>query len=115
MPAIDPSSLAGALPSEWTISPIEDPALSGPDAELGALEGTPDANNFSSMLGEQIGKLADLQAEGASAAQALATGTATDPAQVVMAVERARLSMQLASQLRTKGVEAINEVFRTQV
>ena len=32
-----------------------------------------------------------------------------------MAVERARLSMQLAAQLRTKGVEAVNEIFRTQV
>ncbi len=115
MPAIDPSSLAGALPSEWTIGPLDEAGGADLESGLGALEGTPDANGFSSVLGEQIGKLADLQADGASAAQALATGTATDPAQVVMAVERARLSMQLASQLRTKGVEAINEVFRTQV
>jgi flagellar hook-basal body complex protein FliE len=32
-----------------------------------------------------------------------------------MAVERAQLSMQLASQLRTKGVEALNDIFHTQV
>ncbi|HEV3001108.1 MAG TPA: flagellar hook-basal body complex protein FliE [Solirubrobacteraceae bacterium] len=100
MPAIDPSSLAGALPTEWAVGP---------------LEGTPDSGRFASELGKQIGALADLQAEGAAASQALATGTATDPAGVVMAVERARLSMQLASQLRTKGVEAVNEIFRTQV
>ena len=104
MPAIDPSSVAGALPSEWTVGPLED----GVQAS-----GSPDG--FSSALGEQISKLSDLQAEAAHASQALATGTATDPASVVMAVERARLSMQLASQLRTKGVEAINEIFRTQV
>jgi flagellar hook-basal body complex protein FliE len=105
MPAIDPSSLAGALPTEWTIGPLEDvetPAAASSDG-------------FSSALGEQISKLSDLQAEAADASTALATGTATDPAAVVMAVERARLSMQLASQLRTKGVEAINEIFRTQV
>ena len=48
-------------------------------------------------------------------AVALANGTATDPTTAVMAVERAQLSMQLASQLRTKGVEAINDVFHTQV
>ena len=113
MPAIDPSSLAGALPSEWAIGPLDEAGVS--ESGLGALEGTPDAGGFSSVLGEQIGKLAGIQAEGAAASQALATGTATDPAGVVMAVERARLSMQLASQLRTKGVEAINEVFRTQV
>jgi flagellar hook-basal body complex protein FliE len=32
-----------------------------------------------------------------------------------MAVERARLSMQLASTLRTKAVEAVNDIFHTQV
>ena len=32
-----------------------------------------------------------------------------------MAVERARLSMQLAAQLRTKSVEAIQDIFHTQV
>ena len=115
MPAIDPSSLAGALPSEWATGPAAGiPEISeGP--ELGALEGTSDANGFSSVLGKQLTALSELQGEGAAASQALASGTATDPASVVMAVERARLSMQLASQLRTKGVEAITEVFRTQV
>ena len=110
MPAIDPSSLAGALGPEWTVPPVD----AGADPEF-ALEGAPAGDGFSSVLGKQIGALADLQADGAAASEALATGTATDPAAVVMAVERARLSMQLASQLRTKGVEAINEVFRTQV
>ena len=114
MPAIDPSSLAGALPPEFSIGPLEAPGADEASG-LGALEGTPDGSHFSSMLGEQIGKLSDLQAQAADASQALAAGTATDPAAVVMSVERARLSMQLASQLRTKGVEAINEIFRTQV
>ncbi len=117
MPAIDPSSLAGALPTEWSIGPLDDIGGIEPGSELGALEGTSDAQGggFSSVLGKQLSALSELQAEGAEASQALATGTATDPASVVMSVERARLSMQLASQLRTKGVEAINEVFRTQV
>ncbi|HEV2062076.1 MAG TPA: flagellar hook-basal body complex protein FliE [Solirubrobacteraceae bacterium] len=116
MPAIDPSSLAGALGPEWTIPSVDgasDPefAIDG----IGGLDGGPAPGGFSSMLGRQLGQLAELQSEGAAASQALATGTAEDAAGVVMAVERARLSMQLASQLRTKGVEAINEVFRTQV
>jgi flagellar hook-basal body complex protein FliE len=119
MPAIDPSSLAGALPPEWSIGPLDDIGANAiePGQELGALEGTSQAGggSFSSALGKQLTALSDLQTEGAAASQALAAGTATDPASVVMAVERARLSMQLASQLRTKGVEAINEVFRTQV
>ncbi len=114
MPAIDPSSLAGALPPELSTGSIDDSLAT--ESQLGSLEGTSDAtNSFDSVLVRQLTALADLQTEGAAASQALATGTATDPAGVVMAVERARLSMQLASQLRTKGVEAINEVFRTQV
>ena len=32
-----------------------------------------------------------------------------------MSVERARLEMQLASQIRTKAVEAYTDVFHTQV
>jgi flagellar hook-basal body complex protein FliE len=32
-----------------------------------------------------------------------------------MAVEKARLSMQLAASLRDKGVESFQEIFRTQV
>lgn len=115
MPAIDPSSLAGALPPELSTGAIDDSLASDP--QLGALEGTSDVggSSFDSVLGKQLTALSDLQAEGAAASQSLAAGTATDPGQVVMAVERARLSMQLASQLRTKGVEAINEIFRTQV
>ena len=54
---------------------------------------------------------------GASAAQSLRRwhGQATDPTSVVMAVERAHLAMQLASQIRTKAVEAYTDIFHTQV
>ena len=55
------------------------------------------------------------QNEAAQASQALATGQATDPTAVVMAVERAQLAMQLASQIRTKAVEAAQDIFHTQV
>jgi len=33
----------------------------------------------------------------------------------VMSVERARLAMQMASQIRTKAVEAYTDIFHTQV
>jgi flagellar hook-basal body complex protein FliE len=56
-----------------------------------------------------------MQNDAASQSQALASGQATDPSQVVMAVERARLGMQLASQIRTKLVEAQQDIFHTQV
>ena len=51
----------------------------------------------------------------AGTAQTLVDGTASDPSAVVMQVERAQLAMQLASQIRTKAVEAYQTIFQTQV
>ena len=65
--------------------------------------------------GKITAALDSIQQDAATASQQLATGQATDPSSTVMTIERARLSMQLASQIRTKGVEALQEVFRTSV
>jgi flagellar hook-basal body complex protein FliE len=99
---IDPSfAVSGA---DWQIAPVE-----APNAPAGADSG------FGQMLGDSIQSLTNTQTEAASASQALATGQATDPTAVVMAVERAQLAMQLASQIRTKAVEAAQDIFHTQV
>ena len=70
---------------------------------------------FARTLADQVKSLSDMQAQAASASASLAAGTATDPTAVVMAVERAQLAMQLASQIRTKAVEAAQTIFQTQV
>jgi flagellar hook-basal body complex protein FliE len=67
------------------------------------------------MLSSSIEGLTKTQEDAASAAQQLATGQASDPTSVVMAVERAQLAMQMASQIRTKAVEAAQEIFHTSV
>jgi flagellar hook-basal body complex protein FliE len=89
---------------------------------VGTLDGTPTTGptqgaggGFGQMLSNQLGALEKTQNSAADASRSLADGTATDPTQAVVAVERAQLSMQLASQLRTKGVEALQEIFHTQV
>jgi flagellar hook-basal body complex protein FliE len=90
----------------------------GPEWSVGALDGGTPATSgasFGSLLGNQLDALAQTQTDAASASRSLADGTATDPTQAVIAVERAQLSMQLASQLRTKGVEALQDIFHTQV
>jgi flagellar hook-basal body complex protein FliE len=95
---IDPSfAVSGA---EWQIGPVEAPAEAGATG---------------SGFGKMLSGLQNTQTEAAQAAQDLATGQATDPTAVVMAVERAQLSMQLASQIRTKAVEAVQTIFQTQV
>jgi flagellar hook-basal body complex protein FliE len=96
-------SFAQALGGEWSVGSLDAP------------EGAVSASRPLGGVAGQLQKLGDLQSEGATASRALATGQAADPESVVMAVERARLSMQLASQLRTKGVEALQDVFHTQV
>ena len=88
MPAIDPTLAVGG--SEWSIGAIGGGlGTEGATAPAGGAEG--------------------------SASRDLASGTATDPAATVMTIERARLSMQLAAQIRTKGVEALQEIFHTSV
>jgi flagellar hook-basal body complex protein FliE len=99
---IDPSFATTGV--EWTVAPVEGtqaPAQSG--------------SGFGDLLSSSLQSLAATQTEASSAAQALATGQASDPTAVVMAVERAQLAMQLASQIRTKAVEAAQDIFHTQV
>ena len=94
-------------------------AVSGPEWQVGSLQApgaTPaSGSGFGAMLGQSLQSLQASQDTAASASQALATGQATDPTAVVMAVERAQLAMQLASQIRTKAVEAAQDIFHTQV
>jgi flagellar hook-basal body complex protein FliE len=102
------------------MSPIIDPSMltSGAEWQIGGTQpatGGDTPGGFGNILGGQISKLTDLQNQAADASRDLATGQATDPTAVVMAVERAQLAMQLAGQLRTKGVEALNDILHTQV
>ncbi len=97
-------------------------AVTGPEFRVDGLPlageaGTQEATGagFGDVLGKSLQSLATTQDEAAEAAQALATGQASDPTAVVMAVERAQLAMQLASQIRSKAVEAAQDIFHTQV
>ncbi|MGB2711063.1 MAG: flagellar hook-basal body complex protein FliE [Conexibacter sp.] len=103
LPPIDPSP---ALGGEWQVPGI------------GATGASPPAgtdSGFGGVLAQQITKLSELQESAANASQSLADGTATDPSTVVVAVEKAQLAMQLAGQIRTKGAEAVNDIFHTQI
>lgn len=102
---IDPSfAVAGP---EWSIAP--------PTAAPAPAEGGSGGGGFGGMLAEQISNLEQLQTDASQASRELATGTATDLPSVVNAVERAKLSMEVASTIRTKAVEAYQEIFRTHV
>ena len=103
MPApIDPSFAVSG--PEWGVGNVE-PVEPAPQGDQG----------FGGMLGNAIENLDKTQQDAAGASASLAAGTATDPTEVVMAVERAQLAMQLASQIRNKAVEAYSDVMHTQV
>ena len=95
-------------------------AVGGPEWGVGSVQpqvpaAQPASGGFGSMLSNSIQSLTKTQEDASAAAQDLATGQATDPTSVVMAVERAQLAMQMASQIRTKAVEAAQEIFHTSV
>jgi flagellar hook-basal body complex protein FliE len=110
MPAIpvDPSFAVSG--GDWSVNLGDGGIPAAPGAAGGA-----GGSDFGGMLADQIGALEKTQTAAAQGARELAGGTAADPAAVVMAVERARLSMQLASTIRTKAVDAIQDIFHTQV
>jgi flagellar hook-basal body complex protein FliE len=96
---------------DWSVGGVGQVGPAGDTGSAGAASGA----SFGKALANQIGQLDAMQQDAATASQQLATGQATDPSATVMTIERARLAMQLASQIRTKGVEALQEVFRTSV
>ena len=105
---IDPSfAVSGA---EWQV-----PSLGAEGTVSGVQGATGKGGDFGGMLTNSIEALTKTQTDAAAASQALATGQVSDPTSVVMAVERARLSMQMASTMRSKGVEAFQDIFNTQV
>ncbi|MEA2466825.1 MAG: flagellar hook-basal body complex protein FliE [Thermoleophilaceae bacterium] len=104
---VDPS-IASVGGSEWSIGGIPDVGSVDQPAQGGS-------GGFGGMLSNAISSLENTQTEAAQASQSLVDGTATDPTQVVMSVEKARLAMQLASQIRGKAVEAYTDIFHTQV
>lgn len=111
---IDPS--IAAMGAEWQVPGVAGLDGAIPDAPQGApgAAGAP-GESFGQMLAGQVEALQGLQENAAQQSQALAAGQVDDPSEVVMAVERARLGMQLASQIRTKLVEAQQDIFHTQV
>lgn len=117
------TSASGSL--EGTSGPEGSAAIEGTSGVegTGAVEGTSEAagagasgsGGFGEALSNAISSLDQSQQSASSASQALATGSVSDPESAVVTVEEAQLAMQLASQIRTKATEAVQQIFQTQV
>lgn len=71
--------------------------------------------NFGDLLNSELNKLNDIQLNGEQATQDLLTGNATDIHQVLLATEEAKLSLELAVQIRNKLIDAYQEISRMQL
>lgn len=70
---------------------------------------------FAATLKSALDDVNKLQLQADEAAKQLAMGQAEDIHQVMIAVEQAKLAMQLTVQIRNKVVEAYQEVSRMQI
>lgn len=73
------------------------------------------AKDFAATLKDALGEVNKLQVQADEAAKQLAMGQAEDIHQVMIAVEQAKMAMQLTVQVRNKVVEAYQEVSRMQI
>jgi flagellar hook-basal body complex protein FliE len=95
---------------EWSVGKVE-----GPEKNAGAAAASDPSGGFGGMLTNAIGNLEKTQEAASTQATALATGQTQDLSSVVTAVQEAQLSMELATQVRSKAVEAYTEIFHTQI
>ncbi|MBS3947251.1 MAG: flagellar hook-basal body complex protein FliE [Dethiobacter sp.] len=73
------------------------------------------ATDFGQMLRQALGEVNKLQQNADVAAKKLVLGEAEDVHQVMIAMEQARLALQLTVQVRNKLVEAYQEISRMQI
>ena len=115
-PALGSEQSAGSSASTGVggIGGVSEAGASGASTGVEGAGGS-ESGGFGGALTQAISSLEQTQQSASGAAQALATGTASNPESAVVTVEDAQLAMQLASQIRTKAVEATQQIFQTQV
>ncbi|KGK90352.1 flagellar hook-basal body protein FliE [Desulfosporosinus sp. HMP52] len=71
--------------------------------------------DFSKFLSDALNQVDALQTEGDKATVALATGQVQDLSEVMVALEKASLSLSLTVATRDKVLDAYNQVMRMQI
>jgi|GEM_PF-4062957 len=96
-------------PIEGPLSPLTASGGEGATAPAGG-EGS-----FGAVLKNALNQLESGQRSAAAASVEVATGTTANPEQAIVEVQNGLLEMELASALRNKATEAINQLMQTQV
>ncbi|WP_313885409.1 flagellar hook-basal body complex protein FliE [Desulfallas sp. Bu1-1] len=99
-----------ALPLSQNIGPVKD------NNTTGALVGSPEENiSFKDIFDTALQNLNKSQIKAEETVKKFLTGEVEDVHTVIIAMEEARLTMQLAVEVRNKLVEAYQELSRMQV
>lgn len=98
-----------AIDSLQKISSVVPPLLNN---STKASEGV--AEKFSDFLSEALNKVNNLQSESEQITNDFATGKTDNIHQVLIAGEKADIALQMAMQVRTKILDAYNEIMRIQ-
>ena len=106
--------MEGISPIDPRMRPIE-PIVSGIKPAVTANLDDSSQDSFRNILVKEIDKLSALQTNADQMTTSLALGQDVDLHEVIMAVEKADLSMRFALQLRNKVLEAYQEVTRLPV
>ncbi|MCB0877444.1 MAG: flagellar hook-basal body complex protein FliE [Thermoleophilia bacterium] len=90
-------------------------AASGKTGGADPAEAAASGGSFAGVLKSKLSELSTQQADAASASQDMATGRVDDVAQTMLRIEQANVSLQMATQVRNKVIEAYQEVLRMQM
>jgi flagellar hook-basal body complex protein FliE len=78
-------------------------------------EGASPAESFSKVMGDMVSQVNAAQQNSDKAIQALATGESKGLHEVMIAMEKANVSFQFMAQVKTKVVDAYQEIMRMPV
>lgn len=85
------------------------------DLQTNPVEGAKKSNNFLDTLEEKLNEVNDKQIASENLTQKFVMGQEEDVHKVMLASEEAKLSLELAVQIRNKLVEAYQEFNRMQI
>ncbi|MRR34412.1 flagellar hook-basal body complex protein FliE [bacterium] len=90
-------------------------SLPFPSGAAGGTKPSGAAEGFTTVLGDMVKQVNNLQNQADTAVQKLATGESKGLHEVMIAMEKSSISFQFLSQVRNKAVEAYHEIMRMQV
>jgi flagellar hook-basal body complex protein FliE len=105
--------------NQLAIQDLNNPLKKFSEAEEGSSQGSEKSGDllkgFGEMLNKQISHINDLQSKANDAVQSYAVGGPVELHNVMLAVEKADMALQMAVQVRNKMLSAYQEISRMQV